>query len=134
MTYGQHLTDEVVVERLIRALERQVLTVHNPELRGYFELVAQECTSAMGEDDGISGASDVDLEQVALLLCHHDRDGDGKLSPEEFSALIELTFSQTGISYGSEHVAKVFHEADVDSSGFVDLNELLLLRRRPQRR
>ena len=54
-TYGQHLTDDVVVERLIRALERQVLTAQNPELRGYFELVAQECTSAMsgnGEDDG----------------------------------------------------------------------------------
>jgi hypothetical protein len=126
---------KVVTRRIMIALERRVLNDKNVELRGYFEQVAAKTTSPLGgasaEEDGISGASDEDIEQTALLLCHHDSDGDGLLSPTEFSALLELVSAQVGTSYTSAHIDQKFSQYDIDRSGFIDLNELLLLR--PQR-
>ncbi len=125
---------EVITRRIVNALERRVLHDKNVELRGYFEKVAAKTTSPLGgaspEEDGISGASDEDIEQTALLLCHHDYDGDGLLSPTEFSAVIELVAAQSGASYTSDHIERTFSQCDIDRSGFIDLNELLLLRHR----
>ena len=130
-SFGDGLTPEVLHRRVMTALERRVLDPTTNELRGYFDSVCAATTSPFSDAalDAISGASDEDLEQTALLLCHHDLDGDGKLSPTEFAAVIELTASQTGVHYDADHVEKTFRSADVDLSGFVDLNELLLLRK-----
>ena len=132
VSYGLHLEPEVLKRRVLGALERRVLTQQNPELRAYFERVIEACTSPYsgnGEDDGVTAASDDDLEQAALLLCHHDVDGDGVLGPDEFTSLIELTISQTGEAVAADQLAQLFSQADVDESNFIDLNELLLLRR-----
>ena len=83
-----------------------------------------------GDNDAVSGSSDDDLEQTALLLCHYDADGDGVLSSAEFSALATLVAGQTGQSFAEEHVGRCFLQADVDGSGAIDLNELLLYRRK----
>ena len=117
--------------RVIGALEQRVLTRHNKELRGYFERVVEQCASPFagtGEDDAISASSNADIEQTALLLCHHDADGDGLLSREEFSSIVDLVAGQTGQRFTAEHVDRCFLEADADGSGTVDLNELLLYR------
>ena len=63
----------------------------------------------------------------------------GLLNREEFAAIIDLVAGQTGQSYTVEHVDKCFLQADVDGSGLIDLNELLLYRqhaagRGPRRR
>ena len=129
-----NITADVVLRRVMGALERSVLHKENPELRDYFAQVISATTSVLGgvrpEEDGISGASDDELEQSALLLCHHDTDGDGLLAPSEFAAVIELVTSQSGSNYTPEHVEGTFAQCDIDRSGFIDLNELLLLRRR----
>lgn len=125
------ITRAEVRERITGALERRVLGKHNPELRGYFDHVIEQMASpylGSGEDDAISGSSDEDLEQTALLLCHHDADGDGLLSREEFGAIVDQVASQTSQSFSAEHVERCFLEADVDGSGAIDLNELCLYR------
>ena len=131
--YGHLLTRDEVRARLFRALEANVLGPHNLELRGYYERVVEQLASPFsgaGEDDAISGCSDDDLEQSAVLFCHHDSDGDGLLSRDEFVAVIDMVASQTGQSFTAEHVDHCFQQADVDRSGAIDLNELLLLRAR----
>jgi hypothetical protein len=129
--YGNESSHELVRRRVLRALERRVLTPDTPELRDYFERAIGAMSSLYDHSadvDGVSRASDADLEQTALLLCHHDVDGDGLLSPAEFAAIVDLTSSQTGEAFDADHVAIVFRNADVDESGAIDLNELLLLR------
>ena len=79
-TYGSRLSTTEVRRRLVRTLERNVLSRQTPELRGYFELVADQMASPFlgnGEDDAVSTTSDDELEQVCLLFCHFDADGDG---------------------------------------------------------
>ena len=51
-------------------------------------------------------------------------------SRSEFAAVIDLTANQGGIQYAVDHVERTFQQADIDGSGFIDLNELILLRRR----
>ena len=131
--YGNLLTESEVRQRILRVLGRRVLHAHNRELAGYFEMMAAQCSSPFsgsGETDAISGTSDEDLEQTALLLCHHDADGDGLLSRKEFASLVELVASQTGQAFSAEHVERCFRVADVDDSGALDLNEVLLYARR----
>ena len=131
------LDEEVIRRRIMHALEQRVLHDGNPELREYFTVVANMTTSPLGgvrqEEDGISGAADGEIEQAALLLCHHDADGDGLLSDNEFFHLIQLVASQTGETYSDDHLATAFMQADLDRSGFIDLNELLCLRHRQMR-
>lgn len=131
-SYGQTVTPEVVRRRVFAALEHQVLTPANPELRAYFERMVDAVTSifAGGADaDGVSGASDVDIEQAALLVCHLDADADGLLSPSEFAMIADLSAGQSGEGYAPENVQLVFREADLDASGYLDLNEMLLDRK-----
>ena len=127
--FGASLSSEVASRRIIAALERRVLTTANPELRMYFERMvsAIESPYGLGNDDAISSASDADLEQTAILLCHYDLDQDGRLSPVEFAALADLIASQTGSTHTKEHVEKMFIRADIDESGFIDLNEYALV-------
>ena len=129
--YGEQVTEAEVTSRILGALEHRVLTPANPELRGYFAMAATRTTSPFGgtgDDDAISKASDQDIEQTALLFCHYDADGDGVLNYDEFAAVVELVSAQTGMSLSGEHVDRCFRTADVDSSGGIDLNELLLYR------
>ena len=131
--YGHMLSREEVHARLFAALEHRVLHAHNKELRGYFERVLEQIASPFagsGEDDAISSSSDDDLEQTALLFCHHDADGDGVLSHDEFAAIVDLVAGQTGQTYTPEHVDHCFLQADVDGSGAIDLNELLLYKQK----
>ena len=64
------------------------------------------------------------------MRADYDGDGDGVLSHAEFAALAELVGGQTGQTFSPEHIDKCFRQADVDGSGYIDLNELLLYRRR----
>ena len=134
VSFASYILDpQLLRSRVLGALERRVLSPNTAELRTYFETVISATTSPFGggpEDDGVSGASDEDIEQTCLILCHHDADGDGKLSPTEFAAVIDLTANQGGIQYAVDHVERTFQQADIDGSGFIDLNELILLRRR----
>jgi hypothetical protein len=131
--YGRHITAEEVHRRVMGALERRVLTATNQELRKYFQAVVDQTGSPLtgsGQDDAISSASDEDLEQTSLLLCHYDADGDGLLSRDEFAALVSLAGGHSGQEFSPEHVERCFAQADVDLSGAIDLNELLLYVRR----
>ena len=132
--YDSAITAELVSRRVMGALEKRVLSAKSVELRGYFQNLAASITSPLDggppEEDGITGASDEEIEQTALLLCHHDGDGDGLLAPAEFAAVIELVASQAGVEYSPDHIEKTFAQCDIDRSGFIDLNELLLLRQR----
>ena len=127
--YGSKLSQAEVRQRIFQTLERRVLSGHNKELRGYFEVVVENMASPFlgsGEDDALTTTSDEDLEQTCLLFCHFDADGDGLLCHEEFAALVDLTAAQTGQSFAAEYVDRVFRQCDVDGNGYVDLNELLL--------
>mmetsp|Transcript_36133 Transcript_36133/g.95222 ORF Transcript_36133/g.95222 Transcript_36133/m.95222 type:complete len:142 (-) Transcript_36133:90-515(-) len=136
-SYGDTINPEVIARRVMTALQARVLHSSNQELHAYFDKVVQATTSPLGgappEEDGISNTSNKDIEQCALLLCHHDADGDGLLAPAEFAAVIELIASQTGATYSPQHIEKIFSESDIDRSGFIDLNELCLLRTRRKR-
>ena len=131
--YGQVLSREEVHARVFGALDRRVLGPHNAELRAYFERCFEQCASPFGgtgQDDAISSSSDDDIEQTALLFCHHDTDGDGVLSRDEFAAVVDMVAGTTGQRFTVEHVDRCFQQADVDGSGAIDLNELLLYRTR----
>ena len=131
-TYGSRLSTTEVRRRLVRTLERNVLSRQTPELRGYFELVADQMASPFlgnGEDDAVSTTSDDELEQVCLLFCHFDADGDGLLNREEFAALTELVGAQTAQTFSAEYIDRTFLSCDIDGNGFIDLNELLLYTR-----
>ena len=131
--YGSVVTPEEIKARLFKALEINILGPHNIELYGYFETMAEQIASpylGAGEDDAISTSSDDDLEQTALLFCHHDADGDGVLNHDEFSAVIDMVAARTGMAVSDEHIDKIFAEADVDGSGVIDFNELCLYRQR----
>ena len=105
--YARAPTRDELAVRVMTALDRRVLAprAQKLELRAYFEMVVDQIASAFGAgDDAISAAAPDDLEQSALLLCQYDADGDGRLSPSEFSALIQLVSSQTGEPYQDERV------------------------------
>ena len=126
------ITREEVRQRIFSALEMHVLGPHNKELRSYFDTLVEQCASPFtgaGDDDAISSSSDEELEQMALLFCKFDRDGDGLLNSDEFAAVVELVVGQTGQQFTHEHVVRCFHDCDVDASGAVDFNELLRYRR-----
>ena len=115
-----------------RGGEIQAVAPHNKELRSYFDTLIEQCASPFtgaGDDDAISSSSDEELEQMALLFCKFDRDGDGLLNSDEFAAVVELVVGQTGQQFTHEHVVRCFHDCDVDASGAVDFNELLRYRR-----
>lgn len=110
-----------------------MLGPHNKDLRTYFDVLVEQCASPLygaGDDDAISRSSDEDLEQMALLFCKLDADGDGLLNREEFSSVVDLVAAQTGQQYTAVHVERCYNDADVDGSGLIDLNELLLYRER----
>lgn len=132
-SYGQGISPAEVRHRVLRALERRVLSGNKEELRGYFEVVIAQIASPFagaGEDDAISSSSDEDIEQTALVFCHYDLDGDGLLSLSEFMALAQLAEGETGQTFSDEHVERCFQKADVDANGVIDFNELMLYSRR----
>ena len=66
------------------------------------------------------------LEQAAVLFSRYDADSTGLLTLGQWAALLGMVAAKTGANYTAAHTEQIFREIDIDGSGTVDLNELLL--------
>ena len=112
---------------LLRALGARVLQPPEQtlELRRYFSMLAAKATTAVSEN-GFALVTDEQLEQAAVLFSRYDADSTGLLTLGQWAALLGMVAAKTGANYTAAHTEQIFREIDIDSSGTVDLNELLL--------
>lgn len=71
-------------------------------------------------------AHELTHEQMAVLkdvFALFDKDGDGNISPDELSAMLEML----GQHVTRDEVAQMIQEADIDSNGVIDLPDFAAL-------
>ena len=88
-------------------------------------MVAAKASTAASEN-GFALVNDEQLEQAAVLFSRYDADSTGLLTLGQWAALLGMVAAKTGANYTAAHTEQIFREIDIDGSGTVDLNELLL--------